>query len=133
MKFKKKVVAIKQYAKELADRATPLNVDYSAKIVARDSQWFYQRCQRMRPADNYARLSSVVPASASGPDTVLRALDRARYLRVFISQRTKLLKTLKTSKWAAQHEIDKLECEIDQARRELYRQEQVAMTFDLVR
>lgn len=87
----------------------------------------------MSPVDNYVRLSGIVPVNTSGPDTVLRALDKARYLRVLISQRTKLLKTLQAGEWAAQHEIDKLECEIDQARRELYRQEQVAMTFDLVR
>lgn len=87
----------------------------------------------MSTVDNYMRLYGVEPVSASGPDTVLRALDRARYLRVFIWQRTKMLKALKASKWAAQHEVDTLEYEIDKARRELHRQERVAMTFDLVR
>lgn len=87
----------------------------------------------MSPVDNYVRLSGIVPVNTSGPDTVLRALDRVRYLRVFISQRTKKLKILKANKWADQHEIDTLEYEMDQARRELHRQEQVAMTFDLVR
>lgn len=87
----------------------------------------------MSSVDNYMSLYGVEPVSNSGPDTVLRALDRARCLRVFISHRTKMLKTLKASKRTSQHEIEKLEYEIDQARRELHGQEQVAMTFDLVR
>lgn len=87
----------------------------------------------MSSMDNYVRLSGVVPVKTYGPDTVLRALDRARHLRVFISQRTIKLKSLKASKWTAQHVVDTLEYEIDQARGELQKLEQVAMTFDLVR
>lgn len=127
------MVVIKQFAKGLVNLAASLSVDYSARIAARDFQLRYQRWQRMSSMDNYVRLSGVVPVSTSGPNSVLRALDRARYLRVFISQRTKLLKILKARNWADQHEVDTLEYEIDKARRELHGQEHVAMTFDLVR
>lgn len=87
----------------------------------------------MRSANINGRIFGEATTMAPGPEVVLRALERAKYLREFVSRRTNILKTLKASKWASQHEIDALEYEIDNAQKELQRQERAAMTFDLVR